>query len=74
MFCVSRQDLLFRIKSLKSSYGILLSTRRTSKQRLLQLCCRPHDENDGCDASDTGFEIPDVSSQPSSPSLSSQVS
>lgn len=55
-------------------YGILLSTRRTSKQRLLQLCCRPHDENDGCDASDTGFEIPDVSSQPSSPSLSSQVS
>ena len=23
-------------------YGILLSTRRTSKQRLLQLCCRPH--------------------------------
>ena len=55
-------------------YDILLSTRRTSKQRLLQLCCRPHDGDDGCDASDTGFEIPDVSSQPSSPSLSSQVS
>lgn len=55
-------------------YGILVSTRRTSKQRLLQLCCRPHDENDGCDASDTGFEIPDVSSQPSSPSLTSQAS
>lgn len=58
-------------------YGILVSTRRTSKQRLLQLCCRPHDENGGCDASDTGFEIPDVSSQPSqpsSPSLTSQAS
>ena len=58
-------------------YGILVSTRRTSKQRLLQLCYRPHDENDGCDASDTGFEIPDVSSQPSqpsSPSLTSQAS
>ena len=55
-------------------YGILVSTRRTSKQRLLQLCYRPHDENDGCDASDTGFEIPDVSSQPSQPSLPSLTS
>ena len=55
-------------------YGILVSTRRTSKQRLLQLCSRPHDENDGYDASDTGFEIPDVSSQPSSPSLTSFTS
>lgn len=50
-------------------YGILVSPRRTSKQRLLQLCSCPHDENDGYDASD--FEIPDVSSQPS---LTSQAS
>lgn len=58
-------------------YGILLSTRRTSKQRLLRLRSCPHDENDGNDANDAndnGFKAPDVPSQPSSPSLSSQVS
>lgn len=55
-------------------YGILLSTRRTSKQRLLRLRSCPHDENDGNDAYDNGFKAPDVPLQPSSPSLSSQVS
>lgn len=55
-------------------YGILLSTRRTSKQRLLRLRSCPRDENDGNDAYDNGFKAPDMPSQPSSPSLSSQVS
>ena len=55
-------------------YGILLSTRRTSKQRLLRLRSCPHDGNDGNDAYDNGFKAPDVPLQPSSPSLSSQVS
>ena len=49
-------------------YGILLSTRRTSKQRLLRLRSRPHDENDGNDACDSGGQARDVPSQPSSPS------
>ena len=55
-------------------YGILVSTRRTSKQRLLRLRSCPHDGNDGNDAYDNGFKAPDVPLQPSSPSLSSQVS
>ena len=55
-------------------YGILLSTRRTSKQRFLRLRSCPHDGNDGNDAYDNGFKARDVPSQPSSPSLSSQVS
>ena len=71
------QKLYIRLMAFRwrmTVYGILLSTRRTSKQRLLQLCSRPHDENDGYDASDTGFEIPDVSSQPSQPSQPSSPS
>ena len=52
-------------------YGILVSTRRTSKQRLLRLRSCPHDGNDGNDAYDNGFKAPDM---PSQPSLPSQVS
>ena len=57
-----------------AAQGILLDKKRSNHKRFLSLCLAESNTGDGNDGCDSGNQLRDMPSQPSSSSLPSQVS